>query len=844
MDISSTSNSSELIPPLVPGLTSPESLTSVLASDTGLLGIPYTTQGSGSTFKEDFSTSSAELSLDTSTKSEALSSNALEMAGNEPSKILQSFLTPIAAINSTSSMETVDEGSTPDPVTGLSDTAQLVGTTSATINFQPSGAPVPTGYTADTGAAYGSRGNGRTYGWVRQDNKAPLNISSYARDRNSGSTEQRIDTLIHMQYPNTAAAAWEYALPNGKYSVTVSVGDQSPFDSTHRIRAEGIEVVKPFKGSSSHKFELGTATVNVSDGKLTIDASGGTNTKINYLEFSKVSDGSHPRVTGSSPTSRQTGVSLSSAVNADVGLVTAGQGVDSTTLNTSNVRLYRTFDNQLIDGNINTSGGGDAIVYQPKSPLQSNMHYTFRVKEGVKDENGVAFLPFSTTFTTGSSSISKTPGVNFTKSEVYTGAPISTLLLSPNKGQLYGAGLDGSLRRWNINSSGDLVGEKVFKDGAANPLSGRAIIGMAFNPRIKEDLYLWTTNNNPIDPANEPAEDFSGKITKISLKNTVSFDGTIQDYVVGLPRSAKDHLSNSLVFGTGTDNALYMTQGSNSAMGAPDAAWYNRPERLLSGAVLRIDQTRTTGFPFNVQTENYNGKPGNYNPYAKDDPSTPANEQAPVTIYATGVRNAYDLVWHSNGKLYVPTNGSAAGGNTPDNPNTTANEGLKSVATQNDYLFKVEKDGYYGHPNPKRGEYILNGGNPTSGVDPAEVVAKDGYAGYTVGTQPDPNYKGFAYDFGRNRSPNGVTEYKSSTFNGALKNQLLVTEYSGGDDILALKLDANGNVTGATQAAAGLSDPLDVVEDTKNTGNIGTLYVAELPNGGASGGRITRFRPA
>ena len=29
------------------------------------------------------------------------------------------------------------------------------------------------------------------------------------------------------------------------------------------------------------------------------------------------------------------------------------------------------------------------------------------------------------------------------------------------------------------------------------------------------------------------------------------------------------------------------------------------------------------------------------------------------------MRNAYDLVWHSNGHLYVPTNGTAGGANTP-----------------------------------------------------------------------------------------------------------------------------------------------------------------------------------
>ncbi len=40
---------------------------------------------------------------------------------------------------------------------------------------------------------------------------------------------------------------------------------------------------------------------------------------------------------------------------------------------------------------------------------------------------------------------------------------------------------------------------------------------------------------------------------------------------------------------------------------------------------------------------------GSYDPY---DPG------AALTIYATGVRNAYDLLWHSNGRLYVPVNGS------------------------------------------------------------------------------------------------------------------------------------------------------------------------------------------
>lgn len=514
--------------------------------------------------------------------------------------------------------------------------------------------------------------------------------------------------------------------------------------------------------------------LNVQDGKLTVDALGGTNTKLNYLEIESVSTGKHPKVTASSPTSRQTGVNRSAAVNLDVGLVTTA-GVDPTTLTLDNVQLYRTRDNTLVPGSLNTTGGGDAIVYQPQNLLEPNTNYTYRLGQGVTDTAGKTFLPFSTTFTTGMTSVPLTPGIRFIKSQDYSVPSISSLVTSPDGNKLYATALDGNLRRWSIGSDGTLTNLETFGGLAgSDPAGPRAIIGITFDPTNPN--LLWVSHNDTI--FSQPAPDFTGKISKLTLQNDADptdgiFNASIQDYVVGLPRSAKDHLSNSLAFGP--DGKLYMTQGSNSAMGAPDEAWYFRDERLLSGTVLQIAPRRTSSQPFNVQTDDYNGTTGSYDPYAPG---------APVTIYASGVRNPYDLTWHSNGKLYVPTNGSAAGGNTPDNLGTTSvNEGLTNVATQNDYLFKVQQSGYYGHPNPTRSEYIMNGGNPTSGLDPAEVVDQGTlYNGYDEGTQPEQNYKGFTHDFGRNRSPNGAIEYQSNTLNGALQNQLLVVEYSGGDD--------------------------------------------------------------
>lgn len=689
------------------------------------------------------------------------------------------------------------------------------------INFQPSDVAVPTGYIKDSGLAYDPT---RDYGWIDRATGAPIDISAFARDRDRPNSDQRIDTLVHMQL-GTTDAAWEYAVPNGTYNVTVSVGDQAnangDYDSQHTIRLEGDTIINQFQGSDTQKYQLNSGTVKVTDGKLTIDAFGGFNTKINYLEIVPITPGTHPSIPDSFPRNQTPGVNLDAAVIVDVSLPNVGQGVDPTTLNNTTVQLYSTFNEAPVTGTLNTTGGGDAIVFQPNELLKANTNYTFRITEGVRDESGATFLPFSTTFTTGTATTPSTPGVNFKQKTVYNGGPISSLVISPDGSKLYGAGLDGVLRRWTINNDGTLSARpQEFRN---SKLAGRAIIGITFDPTNPN--VLWISHNNSL--AQNPAPDFSGKISKLTLNTGSGFNANIQDYVTGLPRSTKDHLSESIAFGP--DGKLYLSQGSNSAMGALDPTW-NRAENLLTGAILQIDPRRRT-VPtggFNVQTEDRGAN--NYQPNAPD---------APVKVYATGIRNAYDLVWHDNGNLYAPTNGSAAGGNTPDNPNVPGNQGLENVATQNDYLFKIEQGGYYGHPNPTRGEYIMNGGNPTAGFDPAEVVKPNlnsPYSGYADGTPSDPNYRGFAHDFGRNRSPNGIIEYENTQkFGGVLKNKLLVAEFSAGDDILALSLDANGNVGSVTKVFSDLTDPLDLIENTRN----GNLYVAELPKNGTAGGQIT-----
>jgi N-acetylneuraminic acid mutarotase len=726
----------------------------------------------------------------------------------------------------------VPQTSTPPPPSG-----------EIAVNFQNQSGAVPTGYLRDFGEAYGLRtganqGSGFTYGWVTPGTTTPLNLVGNGRDRNAN-PDQRYDTFMHMQFSGTSGVSspgsWEIALPNGAYDVITAVGDAGTFyDSSHSISAEGTQLVSNFVPNTNRRFQVATKVVNLTDGRLTLSPAGGTNTKLDYVRIVPAT-ATRPKVTATTPALAATNVFVDAPVTADISLPNVGFGIDAATLTQQTVRLVRLSDGIAIDSHLNTSGGGDAIVLQPEQALDPNTSYAFEVTTGLKDLSGASFLPYTTTFTTGvASSANGISGVSFTHVDLpnATGESFTSLVFGPD-GKLYAGTLDGLIYRFPVNADGTLGTPQIINSLQTAEGGQRMLVGMAFSPSsTASNLILWVSHSAY---AFNDAPDWSSKITRLSGSNL----GTVQDYVVGLPRSIRDHMTNSLAFGP--DGALYALQGSNTAMGAPDSAWGNRPERVLTAALLRIDTGAISAPPVDVQS----GDGQTYNPFAAG---------APVTVYASGIRNGFDMVWHSNGRLYVPGNGSASGGNTPATPSPLPSScqtridnatngaytgpsvpGLTNVATtEDDWVFRVVKNGYYGHPDPARCEWVLNGGNPTSGTDPAQVPA------YPVGTAPDRNYRGVAWDFGAHYSPDGALEYKSNAFNGALQGKILVTRYSAGDDIIALtpggsNLDitsANVGITGLT----GFTDPLDIVESPTGDGN---LYVSEL---GAN--KITLLRAA
>ncbi|MEM9259718.1 MAG: hypothetical protein AAGA62_08730, partial [Bacteroidota bacterium] len=165
------------------------------------------------------------------------------------------------------------------PATFLLTTTVIDAAAEATrINFQDDSFDPPTGYLADEGDAYGDRGNGLTYGWINPADGTPLANLASARGDERGITNASSDSdkLLHSlnmfdRINQNQERDWEIAIPNGTYFVELAAGDVGFFNSIHTIRAEGVTIIEDFDPDAVNYFEVGSATVEVLDGKLTLD---------------------------------------------------------------------------------------------------------------------------------------------------------------------------------------------------------------------------------------------------------------------------------------------------------------------------------------------------------------------------------------------------------------------------------------------------------------------------------------------------------------------------------------------------------------------------------------------
>ena len=380
------------------------------------------------------------------------------------------------------------------------------------------------------------------------------------------------------------------------------------------------------------------------------DASGATFTDYDST-FTTVS-ADVPSVTGSTPADGTVDVSI------DLGGVSAGintdGGVDPSTLTTDSVYLEEVGGDRVFTSKPETSGGDDTITIVPQRTLATSTTYRFTVTSAVKDNAGRSFVPYTGTFTTTATSGPSGPtNIEAVIQPSTKGTRYTSLAFGPD-GNLYATTAVGEIQRFSVDANGNLGAPTTINSiRQAEGNKDRLLIGLAFDPSsTASNLVAYVTHTflgkfdgNVSRGIDAP---WAGKLTKLSGPNLEN----VQDVVIGLPRSSKDHVTNSIAFNPAEPGVLYFVQGSNTAMGAPDSTWNFQPERALSGAVLRLDTNLLGSLPLNAQTEDG----GNYNPFAPG---------APLTVYASGTRNSYDLVWTSKGDLYVPCERFCQGWQSP-----------------------------------------------------------------------------------------------------------------------------------------------------------------------------------
>lgn len=332
----------------------------------------------------------------------------------------------------------------------------------------------------------------------------------------------------------------------------------------------------------------------------------------------------------------------------------------------------------------------------------------------------------------------------------------TTMLIQGNR--LFVGQQNGKIHVFTLDANLNVTSVKCIETiQNYHPNNPRLLTGMAFGPYFAAgspssfgpDLYVAHSDGRSYDPK---IDTNSGTVTKL-----LAPDYQIGvDVVTGLPRSRADHAPNGLVLGP--DGYFYLAIGGNTNAGLPSGVFFNMPEVPTGAAILKIDYAGT------------------------------------VSTYATGLRNPYDLIWHTNGQLYVNDNGPNADfGNAPDP--TTCGEPGYDPGTQPDELNRVEVNKYYGHPNPsRRGECLFNGGM---------------------------NYVPPMYTYGLHTSSNGIAEYTASLIPGYQGN-LFTANWGAGDNIVRLQLSADGKqVTHASIFDSGFSNPIDVVA------NSDTFFIAE-----------------
>lgn len=353
----------------------------------------------------------------------------------------------------------------------------------------------------------------------------------------------------------------------------------------------------------------------------------------------------------------------------------------------------------------------------------------------------------------------------------------TSLAFGPD-GRLYVA-YGTAIRALTLDAQGTQVtNSELLATGLNNPL------GIAFDPTaLASPVTVYFSHQD-----SSATDGFNGTISKITGP-----DWVMEDVITGLPTSDPylNHMTNGIAFDSG--GRLFIAQGSatNAGIAAPggEAAYW--PETPLSAAILVAD-IHAPGFDGTIT-------------YAPGGPPADGNVDqtgGDVEVYASGLRNPYDLLLHSNGKIYATDNGPLSGPTIGITSLGCAQDG--GDVSQSDELNIIAQGDYYGFPNRNRGrsdarQCVYHAPEEGNGAD------------FTAPMAILPAHC----------SCDGIAEYTSNAFGGTMQGDLIFVEFIR-DNLRRGVLTADGTGVTLSTLESDFDMPLDVT-----VGPTGIIYIAE-----------------